>query len=60
MDDCIHEFEADGEEEISQLENLVRLTKFVRCSKCGQRGMDVFVYIGTYPRDDPVEREENR
>jgi len=51
MDDCIHEFEADGEEVISQLENLVRLTKFVRCNKCGQQGMDVFVYIGTYPKE---------
>jgi hypothetical protein len=55
MDDCIHEFEFEGEEVLTQLENLVRLTKFVRCIKCGQHGMDVFVYIGTYPRDEKLK-----
>lgn len=57
MDDCIHEFEFEGEEVLTQLDNLVRLTKFVRCLKCGQHGMDVFVYIGTYPRDDKLNKE---
>jgi hypothetical protein len=55
MEECNHEFEFEGEEVLTQLENLVRLTKFVCCSKCGQQGMDVFVYIGTYPRDEKLK-----
>jgi hypothetical protein len=52
MDECLHEFEFDNEEVVTQLENIVRLTKFVRCRVCGQEAMDVFVYIGTFPRDE--------
>ncbi len=55
MDDCEHKFEFEGEEIFTQLDNLVRLTKFVSCIKCGQMGMDVFVYIGTYPRDEKLK-----
>lgn len=52
MINCTHEFETDGEEIYTQLDMIVRMTKLVRCSKCGQLGVDVFVYIGTYPRDE--------
>ncbi len=51
MAECEHDFQFEGEEILTQLENLIRLTKKVRCVKCGEEGMDVFVYIGTYPLD---------
>lgn len=57
MPDCEHKFEFDGEEVFTQMENLVRLTKLVCCSKCGQKAMDVFVYIGTYPKDSELFKE---
>jgi len=54
MAECEHDFQFEGEEVLTQLENLVRLTKMVRCVKCGEFAMDVFVYIGTYPIDEKL------
>lgn len=56
MSDCNHDhnFEFEGDEVFTQLENLIRLTRLVRCNKCGQLGMDVYVYIGTYPADEKL------
>jgi hypothetical protein len=57
MDNCEHDFQFDGDEVFTQLENLIRLSKSVTCIKCGQQGMDVFVYIGTYPKDMELFKE---
>ena len=52
MAECDHNFENEGEEILTQLENLIRLTRFVKCTRCGEKAIDVFVYIGTYPRKE--------
>jgi hypothetical protein len=47
---CNHDLEPTGEEYLTQLDNVSRLTRFVKCKKCGVEAIDVFVYIGTFEK----------
>jgi len=49
---CEHDLEPTGEEYLTQLDNISRLTRFVKCKKCGQEALDVFVYIGTFQKGE--------
>jgi len=47
---CEHDLEPTGEEFLTQLDNVSRLTRFVKCKKCGLEALDVFVYVGTFEK----------
>lgn len=49
---CEHDLEPSGEEFLTQLDNVSRLTRFVKCKKCGLEALDVFVYIGTFEKKE--------
>ena len=59
MADCDHDFQFEGEEVFTQFDNIIRLTRLVRCVKCRQEGMDVYIYIGTYPKDEKLFIKED-
>lgn len=55
---CDHDLQPTGEEYLTQLDNVSRLTRFVKCKKCGIEAIDVFVYIGTFEKSPDSKKFE--